>query len=115
MKNSKIIILLLSFFAVGALLSSCGDQTKNSESSTQTENMGKEYTSAYVCPMHCEGSGSDQPGTCPVCNMDYVKNETLTYACPMHPEVTGKAGEKCSKCEMDLTAISEDAHKDHNH
>ena len=33
---------------------------------------GPEYNSAYVCPMHCEGSGSDQPGTCPVCGMDYV-------------------------------------------
>ncbi|MCB0686542.1 MAG: hypothetical protein KDC53_08455 [Saprospiraceae bacterium] len=33
---------------------------------------GKEYTSAYVCPMHCEGSGSDQAGTCPKCGMDYV-------------------------------------------
>jgi PBP1b-binding outer membrane lipoprotein LpoB len=25
------------------------------------------------------------------------------YACPMHPEVTGKKGEKCSKCGMELT------------
>lgn len=25
------------------------------------------------------------------------------YSCPMHPEVTGKKGEKCPKCEMDLT------------
>ncbi len=33
---------------------------------------GKEYTSAYICPMHCEGSGSDQPGSCPVCGMDYI-------------------------------------------
>ncbi len=31
-----------------------------------------EYTSAYVCPMHCEKSGSDQAGKCPVCGMDYV-------------------------------------------
>lgn len=39
-------------------------------------------------------------------------NNTLTanaadsnklYACPMHPEVTGKKGEKCSKCGMELT------------
>ncbi len=36
---------------------------------------GKEYTSAYVCPMHCEGSGSAEPGKCPKCGMDYVKNE----------------------------------------
>ena len=28
---------------------------------------------AYQCPMHCEGSGSDSAGICPVCNMDYVK------------------------------------------
>jgi len=32
---------------------------------------GPEYTSAYICPMHCEGSGSDQAGKCPVCGMAY--------------------------------------------
>ncbi|MCC6753990.1 MAG: hypothetical protein IT266_08420 [Saprospiraceae bacterium] len=36
---------------------------------------GPEYTSRYICPMYCKGSGSDQPGTCPVCGMDYVLNE----------------------------------------
>ncbi len=36
---------------------------------------GKEYTAAYICPMHCKGSGSDKAGTCPVCKMDYVKNK----------------------------------------
>ncbi len=25
------------------------------------------------------------------------------FSCPMHPEVTGKAGDKCPKCNMDLT------------
>lgn len=39
------------------------------------EKTGPEYTSAYVCPMHCKGSGSDKPGKCPVCEMDYVKND----------------------------------------
>ena len=33
---------------------------------------GTAYTAAYVCPMHCEGSGSETAGTCPVCKMDYV-------------------------------------------
>ncbi len=33
---------------------------------------GAAYTAAYVCPMHCEGSGSETEGKCPVCNMDYV-------------------------------------------
>ncbi|MEY2924000.1 MAG: hypothetical protein RLZZ337_540 [Bacteroidota bacterium] len=34
-----------------------------------------EYTSDYICPMHCEGSGSDSAGLCPVCGMDYVENK----------------------------------------
>ncbi len=46
-----------------------------SMSNMAQDTLGKEYTSLYVCPMHCKGSGSDTPGTCPVCGMDYVKNE----------------------------------------
>lgn len=38
----------------------------------------KEYSSKYVCPMHCAGSGSDHPGKCPVCEMDYELNPTET-------------------------------------
>ena len=30
--------------------------------------------------------------------------ETM-YACPMHPEITGKQGDKCSKCGMELTEV----------
>ena len=61
------------------LFSSCGSggdgQHLHEETPPATEAaeaMGPEYTSAYVCPMHCEGSGSAEPGTCPVCGMDYV-------------------------------------------
>ncbi len=40
-----------------------------------TDVNGKEYTSAYICPMYCVGSGSDKPGDkCPACNMDLVPN-----------------------------------------
>jgi hypothetical protein len=35
-----------------------------------------------------------------------VKTDTAThvqvFACPMHPEITGKEGDKCSKCGMAL-------------
>jgi len=42
---------------------------------TQAEaNLGPEFTSKYVCPMHCEGSGSHEEGKCPVCGMTYVLN-----------------------------------------
>lgn len=69
MKICKIIFLLPTLFATFIAISSCGNKLKNSAQ------QGKEYTSAYVCPMYCEGSGSDEAGKCPVCGMDYVKNE----------------------------------------
>lgn len=47
------------------------------------------------------------------CNQKNKQTETATtettetasqlYACSMHPEVTGKKGDKCSKCGMELT------------
>ena len=43
-----------------------------------SEKQGKEYDSAYVCPMHCEGSGSETEGNCPSCGMAYVANEEHT-------------------------------------
>lgn len=77
------------FFAFSLTLNSCGGNTAPSE---QTEEVAQPamdemkaaepesteedpaYASAYVCPMHCAGSGSDEPGKCPVCGMDYVAN-----------------------------------------
>lgn len=44
---------------------------------SEIDKSGPEYTSLYICPMHCEGSGSDEPGECPVCGMDYVPNEDI--------------------------------------
>lgn len=39
---------------------------------------------------------------------DAKADSTATaYACPMHPEVTGKDGDKCSKCGMKLEAMKE--------
>lgn len=111
MKNSKFALIIIVLVAIGITLTSCNNN--KSHKTMHSEQQGKEYTSAYVCPMHCEGSGSSEPGTCPVCGMDYVKNNT--YACPMHPEVTGIEGDSCSKCGMDLTPISGEDHSGHNH
>ncbi len=72
MKNFKILLLSLVLFATGMAISSCGNA---GDKSATTDQQGKEYTSAYICPMHCEGSGSDKMGTCPVCKMDYVANK----------------------------------------
>jgi len=73
MKNLKLVFLFTTFLFTAALISSCGNGASKSTKTEQGE--GKEYTSAYVCPMHCKDSGSDEAGKCPVCGMDYVKNE----------------------------------------
>ena len=58
-------ILLCGLFLIAC--TSCGSKKVKDQE-------GKEYTSAYICPMHCTGSGSDSPGVCPVCGMDYEAN-----------------------------------------
>ncbi len=50
-----------------------------------------EYASLYICPMHCEGSGSDETGKCPVCKMDYVKNKDLLEEDALETEVDSSA------------------------
>lgn len=86
-------LLFLSFFAFA--ITSCGDSTTTSEEEgsvleeqpaeaepseaapAEVDKSGPEYTSAYICPMHCPGSGSAEPGVCPACGMDYVMNEEM--------------------------------------
>ncbi|MCB9256785.1 MAG: hypothetical protein H6579_06630 [Chitinophagales bacterium] len=84
MKNSKITYLLIVLLSMDFLLSSCNSNSteQNTEENLEvgieeSTELGKEYTSAYVCPMHCEGSGSETPGNCPVCNMEYQENGNL--------------------------------------
>ncbi len=79
MKTLKL-FLFTAVLAIGSLaLVSCGGSHSHDHGDGDaTEMQGKEYTSAYVCPMHCDGSGSDEAGTCPECGMDYVKNEEHT-------------------------------------
>lgn len=94
-----------SLVLIGLMLFSC---TFNSSKNNTNNNDGIEYESQYICPMHCEGSGSSEPGNCPVCKMDYVKNENLKpqsdneYSCPMHPEELGNLGDTCLQCHMKL-------------
>ncbi|MEE9437747.1 MAG: heavy metal-binding domain-containing protein [Saprospiraceae bacterium] len=72
MKFFKTFLLIAIFFTATVAITSCGNKGK---AKTEQAKQGKEYTSAYICPMHCEGSGSDKMGNCPVCGMDYKKND----------------------------------------
>ncbi len=70
-----------SLLFLGVNFTACGDSSPKIVK--QTDTTAKEYTSAYTCPMKCVGSGSDKPGTCPACKMDYTLNETKAAA-PTH-------------------------------
>jgi len=78
MKSLKLFVMLVMAFATISLFSGCaGDAASDKTSKTVSgkNKAGPEYTSAYICPMHCKGSGNKRAGTCPVCKMDYVVNK----------------------------------------
>lgn len=94
------IIFLLLFFGSACSSEGGGSSTQNQDVPTEAGvKSGPEYTSAYVCPMHCKGSGSDKPGKCPECGMAYVANEDLQKA-DDHDDHSGHA---------------HDEHEGHNH
>ena len=84
MKNVAFALVLLSVWG----LTGCGQTSQEpvhdpaQASKTVMTKVGPEFTSAYICPMHCEGSGSDKQGKCPVCDMDYRPNEDNKTAGP---------------------------------
>ncbi|WP_034256684.1 heavy metal-binding domain-containing protein [Adhaeribacter aquaticus] len=75
MKNILGVLVLL--FNLALLPACTGNGAGETTEATATEH---EHASdptmklAYVCPMKCEGSGSNEPGKCKVCDMDLVKN-----------------------------------------
>ena len=72
-------VLLTGFlFTVGCKGKAEQKPEATMEQTETAEELGKEYTSTYVCPMHCEGSGSEEEGNCPKCGMAYVLNEEHT-------------------------------------
>jgi len=74
MKLFKVLCLCLCLSGL-LYLQSC-DSSKSSKTKIEKVSVtGKEYTSKYICPMHCAGSGAEEMGTCPVCKMDYELNE----------------------------------------
>lgn len=73
--------LMAILFSLSIWATSCGHGHNHDHGNTQqqeeqqVDRSGPEYTSTYICPMHCPGSGSEQPGKCPKCEMDYVANK----------------------------------------
>lgn len=58
------------------LLAACqSEPAATTAAPAATEAATPVHTAAYVCPMGCEGSESDKPGKCPVCEMDLVATQ----------------------------------------
>lgn len=116
--NKVRLMLAMLVFALTVAWQACGSNqdageqqeatTEQAAPAAQDDKNGPEYTSAYVCPMHCPGSGSDSPGKCPKCGMDYVAN-------PNHPMHQGNAPHEGAQ-EGDMHMHQDgDAHEDHSH
>ena len=62
-------LLVVAFWATG-----CGDADHNGhDHGSADEEVAPEVATAYYCPMRCEGDTTyDEPGTCPVCEMNLV-------------------------------------------
>ena len=84
------------------------DYTPSQASEKQVASNEKDGPGVWYCPMHCEGDKTyDQPGDCPVCGMDLVKqaeevSSEVIYTCPMHPEIEQNEPGSCPICGMDL-------------
>lgn len=71
----------------GVGLSSCETKPAAQEAAATTAPAATDSTAttpavaaAYLCPMGCEGSASDKPGKCPVCEMNLEPNPAAQSA-----------------------------------
>jgi Heavy metal binding domain len=71
MKKSVLVIALIASVGLVSFSSCSGEKDKEETSQEQ------EAKDAYTCPMsECEdGKQYDEPGTCPVCEMELMKVE----------------------------------------
>lgn len=92
MKKSilTIAILVAGLFIASQVMMGCGSKK---EQTTEEEH---EHTEGDSPAHHHDEMDSTK--------MDHA---AMLYACPIHPEVTGKEGDKCSKCGMKFEPVKE--------
>ena len=103
MKKSilTIAILISGFLVATVLVTGCGSKKEQNKEA-------HEHTEGGTSGQHHDEMEMDTT------EMHDMHSTQMAYACPMHPEVTGKEGDKCSKCGMKLEPVKE--HKDdHEH
>ncbi|WP_375435272.1 heavy metal-binding domain-containing protein [uncultured Hymenobacter sp.] len=72
----RIVVAVLLTVGTGVSVA-CESRSATSSVAAPTENdpnKAPALAAAYVCPMGCEGSASNEPGKCPVCAMTLERN-----------------------------------------
>lgn len=91
-KSIFVIVILAAVFVTGAILVTACSSKKSEQ---HEHKAGEEHKGGTA---H-EGHEMDSTST--------------AYACPMHPEITGKQGDKCSKCGMTLEPVKSNDSTEH--
>ncbi len=106
----KIIVNLVLFSALILFVSNCKEQSNSADKPVmeKRDTNSQEYTSRYICPMYCKGSGSDVAGVCPVCGMDYELNEN-------YQEQGGTKEESQHSGSEDHQGHNHEDHEGHDH
>lgn len=83
-KHTFLMAAAIFFFAFTSACNSSSTTAEEAATGVEQTGLATDSTGmnaqqmAYICPMECEGSASMQPGKCPVCGMDLVKNPKHT-------------------------------------
>jgi hypothetical protein len=74
MKKNILLIAATLFIAAGSFtITACGGSSDKPKNETTPTDSTK--ATAYVCPMGPQCGKGDQPGKCPGCGMEMVKND----------------------------------------
>jgi hypothetical protein len=90
-KSIMTISILTSGFLIGTTVMTSCSQKKGEKQEQSEKDEEEEENEHEEAEEHEHQAKSDSTAT--------------AYACSMHPEVTGKEGDKCSKCGMKLEAV----------
>lgn len=104
--------MLALLIAGGLAFTACGSSENKEAAGTEMEQASViNTTNAYVCPMNCENSGSDAPGTCKMCGMELVKNPNFAGAAAAAD--SGAVAESGAVAADTTQMKAEEAHEDH--
>jgi hypothetical protein len=112
-KVYSLMMLLSGVLVIGA----CGGSGDQQSEGTQTEQAAViNTTHAYICPMNCENSASNEPGKCIVCGMDLVKNPNYQGDAAMADTPAAATTDTSGQAVADDHAGHDhDGHEGHDH